>query len=79
MCTHESKNCPRCQQTFECKVGSILLCQCVGVQLNEQERDYMRRQYDDCLCAACMKAVRAEYHNVLFREKVKRISGILNQ
>jgi hypothetical protein len=51
----------------------------MGVQLNEQERDYMRSRYDDCLCASCMKAVKAEYHQVLFKEKVNRISGILNR
>jgi hypothetical protein len=63
MYKHEEKICPRCSETFECKLGSILLCQCTAVKLNEVERDYIREQYDDCLCAKCMKELRAEYNN----------------
>ncbi len=77
MCTHEQKYCPRCQKSFECKVGSILLCQCTTVILEQEERDYIARHYEDCLCTDCMSAMRAEYHHILFQEKIKRISEIL--
>ena len=76
MCEHEHKNCPRCNATFECKVGSILLCQCTAVRLNDTERDYMKSKFDDCLCAKCMKDVKGEYHNNLFKTKFKRLFGI---
>jgi hypothetical protein len=75
MVKHEEKYCPRCNTVFECKVGSILICQCTTVRLNEKERDYMREKFDDCLCASCMKEVRAEYHNNKLKSKIKRLLG----
>jgi hypothetical protein len=76
MCKHEEKYCPRCHAVFECKVGSILLCQCTTVSLKEKERDYMREKYDDCLCASCLKKVRTEYHNNKLKGKIKKLLGI---
>jgi hypothetical protein len=61
MSKHEQVYCPRCQAGFECKVGSILLCQCTTVTLNDAERHYIRKHYDDCLCAGCIKALKQEY------------------
>jgi len=75
MVKHEEKHCPHCNTRFECKVGSIVLCQCTAVTLDEKERDYLREKYDDCLCANCMKKVKAEYHNQLFKNKLKAILG----
>ena len=37
MPAHEEKNCPRCRRPFECKSGSILLCQCQTVVLDEEQ------------------------------------------
>ncbi|WP_091102061.1 cysteine-rich CWC family protein [Paenimyroides marinum] len=76
MAQHEEKYCPRCKTVFECKVGSILLCQCSEVKLNSEERDFINEQFDDCLCANCMKELKAEYHNQKFQNKLKRILGI---
>ena len=75
MIKHEEKYCPRCNQKFECKVGSIIQCQCSTIVLNEKERDYMRQFYDDCLCANCMKELKTEYHNQLSKNKLKAILG----
>lgn len=70
---HEEKNCPRCQKLFECKVCTILNCQCTTVTLNEEEQDYMINKYDDCLCATCMMEVRGEYHNNILKNKIKKL------
>jgi len=75
MAKHEEKFCPRCNRLFECKVGTILNCQCFSVRLNEKERDYLESIYDDCLCSSCMKAVRADYHNNLLKNKLNKILG----
>lgn len=64
MCEHEKKNCPHCNRLFECKVGSILLCQCMEVTLTEEERSYIRNFYDECLCADCMREIKNEYYEV---------------
>lgn len=63
MCLHEYNYCPRCNAQIECKVGSILLCQCAAVELSDPERDYIKNMYDDCLCAKCMAQLRVEFHN----------------
>jgi len=38
---HEQKRCPRCQALFECKSGSILLCQCQTVYLEPEHLEYV--------------------------------------
>lgn len=79
MFKHEEKICPRCNEKFECKVGSILLCQCTTVKLNEAEKDYINEKYSDCLCADCMKELRAEYHNNKLKNKIKKLLGIFER
>lgn len=66
MCEHEKKYCPHCNVLFECKIGSILLCQCTPVPLAEDERMYIKNRYDDCLCANCLMELKAQY-----REEVR--------
>jgi len=61
MCKHEDKHCPRCQTLFECKAGSIMLCQCNTIQLSAEERAYVGAKFDDCLCAACLAVLQKEY------------------
>ncbi|HOZ80400.1 MAG TPA: cysteine-rich CWC family protein [Ferruginibacter sp.] len=61
MCKHEQKNCPRCGEGFECKVGDIAHCQCSSIHLSEAETKYISDKYTDCLCAACMIASKSEY------------------
>lgn len=76
MMKHEPKSCPRCNTRFECKVGSIMLCQCSAVPLNESEIAYMKEKYADCLCASCMKILKTEYQNQLYKQKLKAILGV---
>lgn len=76
MCEHEKKHCPRCQGGFECKVGSIQLCQCSTVRLTQEERDYISTRYADCLCAACLKEMKAEHHRQLFKDRLQGISAL---
>ncbi|MEO6314205.1 MAG: cysteine-rich CWC family protein [Chitinophagaceae bacterium] len=76
MCKHEDKNCPRCNAAFECKVGDITKCQCYTVQLNDAERDFLTRAYTDCLCADCMKLVRAAYHQAQQDIQLKQLFGL---
>ncbi len=75
MLKHEEKYCPRCKNSFECKVGSILLCQCSTVSLNEKEREFMKNNFEDCLCAECMKAVKVEFRNQELKDKMRSILG----
>jgi len=67
MCKHEEKYCPRCHAVFECKAGSIALCQCSAIQLSVEEQVYIESKFEDCLCINCLHALQKEY--VIFKEK----------
>jgi len=58
---HEIKICSRCGKTFECKVGSILECQCNQIQLNTDERTYIEIKYGDCMCIHCLFELQQEF------------------
>jgi hypothetical protein len=70
---HEQKYCPRCAVAFECKVGNITQCQCSNINLKVKEQLYIGSLYQDCLCAACIVAVRTEYNRNKFKERLKRL------
>ena len=40
---------------FECKMNSILKCHCSQVELNQEQTEFMREQWDGCLCKDCLK------------------------
>ena len=73
MCEHEKKYCPHCNQLFECKVGSILLCQCTTVSLTDDERMFIKDRYDDCLCSACMQTLKAQYHDERLEDQLAQL------
>ena len=51
---HETKICPCCNKPFECKSGSITLCQCMDVYISTGTNDLLAKQYDECLCKECL-------------------------
>jgi len=61
MCKHEDKHCPRCNNVFECKAGSIMLCQSSTIQLSVEERVYVESKFEDCLCINCLGTLQKEY------------------
>jgi len=67
---HEIKHCPRCHSGFECKSGTILLCQCQEITLSEGEREYFYAEYDHCLCLSCLIDLRNEYNLRYLRDNV---------
>ncbi|UHG89885.1 cysteine-rich CWC family protein [Spirosoma oryzicola] len=70
---HEHIACPRCQRPFECRVGSINLCQCQSITLTETQQHYIRSLYEGCLCADCLCALRTDYNNQTHQEKVNQL------
>jgi hypothetical protein len=72
MPNHEQKQCSRCQWLFECKSGSILLCQCQTVMLNAQQLDYIAGRYDDCLCSRCLLELRSESNQMQYEACIIR-------
>ena len=72
MSIHEQKYCPRCHSLFECKVGSILLCQCSKINVDERTQSYLNKNYSDCLCAACMKEINSILKNTSTEEEIHK-------
>lgn len=64
MPAHEQKQCQRCNKTFECKSGSVLLCQCQTVVLSQEALNYVGEQFQDCLCAKCLFELRDEFESL---------------
>ena len=69
---HENKHCPRCDAEFECKSGSILLCQCQTIYLTVEQLEYVNAQYDDCLCVSCLATLRSEYNNQQHQKRINK-------
>ncbi|MCK5640287.1 MAG: cysteine-rich CWC family protein [Gammaproteobacteria bacterium] len=65
--------CQHCGAGFECKAGSILLCQCIGVELTSIQREYITQRYDDCLCRDCLVALRAEYNAKQYSNRINSV------
>ncbi|MBO9727549.1 MAG: cysteine-rich CWC family protein [Chitinophaga sp.] len=61
MACHETVTCPRCQRTFECRVGTILRCQCQDISLSEEERHFIQQQYSGCLCIDCLRELKSGF------------------
>lgn len=67
MSSHESRGCPRCGKPFECKPANISQCQCFGIVISAELREFMEKRYTDCLCRECLEHLQVELN--LFREK----------
>ncbi|NOX92470.1 MAG: cysteine-rich CWC family protein [Gammaproteobacteria bacterium] len=70
---HETRHCPRCNAEFECKSGSILLCQCQTVYLSPEQTDYVSAQFEGCLCASCLQVLRSEYNCRQHQRQIHRL------
>ncbi|MFD2520108.1 cysteine-rich CWC family protein [Emticicia soli] len=58
------EKCPRCQQIFVCKAGSIGNCQCNNIRLNKKQTDYIRQRFTSCLCITCLNELQEESSKV---------------
>lgn len=75
MARHETKTCVRCRRDFECKSGSILLCQCQTVVLSPAQLAWIAVRYDDCLCCNCLKQLRTEYNHGKFDGRLRKLQA----
>ena len=73
MAEHEQKQCPRCLDTFECKTGSINLCQCNLIALTDEHHEYILSQFNDCLCTACLTELRRKFNIEMYEEKISAL------
>jgi hypothetical protein len=69
---HETKICARCNTEFECKSGSVLLCQCQTIVLSAEQLDYINNLHDDCLCIACLHELRTAFNVKQHDDKLRK-------
>ncbi|MBP8114012.1 MAG: cysteine-rich CWC family protein [Chitinophagaceae bacterium] len=67
MSLDETKYCPRCKESFECKPGNIAQCQCYGIKLTDIQKAFIKLRYNDCLCNNCLTKLQNDIE--LFKEK----------
>lgn len=65
MIKHEIICCDRCGKRIECKANAYTKCQCSGVQLALNEVQYISENFEGCMCADCLKALKMEYKKVM--------------
>lgn len=53
------KICPRCSESFTCRQDRSEVCRCMHVCLNVGVREYVKQNYDACLCPTCLKETSA--------------------
>jgi len=70
---HETKACPRCNADFECKTGSITLCQCQSIELSAEQLAFIAERYADCLCARCLAELRRECNLYHFEQRLHHL------
>jgi hypothetical protein len=54
MLKYETKICPRCHISFECKVGDVANCQC-NIELTHSTKEFLAKNTSDCLCVHCLE------------------------
>ena len=52
------KDCPRCGDSFVCRVDDISACHCVPVKLDELQLAYVKVHYPGCLCNSCLNEIK---------------------
>lgn len=57
------KLCDRCSKEFVCREDRTDLCRCTHTYLVPGSRDYIKDNFDNCLCSACMKEISASYNS----------------
>ena len=63
MTKHELIECPACSQMFECKQGSITICQCSNIQLSREQLAYIAERWEGCLCLSCLEDIKQQWSN----------------
>lgn len=66
------KVCTRCGVKFQCKHPANSLCCCKSAKLDAKQIEYLKENYDDCLCLECLKLLRDNFYVCEVNPKFKR-------
>jgi hypothetical protein len=54
--------CERCQKLFICNPTNIAECDCSKIHLSGEEIAYVAKYYSNCVCNACLIALKKEFN-----------------
>lgn len=66
------RECNRCQSAFNCREDRRDLCHCTHIYILPEIKNYIKENYDDCLCHNCLKEVKNNFHSSGVNPKYKR-------
>lgn len=73
------KICPRCSTSFSCREDRTDLCQCTRTYVVPGVRDYVKENYDNCLCPQCLKETSQNFNSFGVNPKFKINNDANNQ
>lgn len=56
------KKCVRCASAFVCREDRSELCQCKRVYMVPGSMDFVRDNFDNCLCASCLAEISKSFN-----------------
>lgn len=77
MAKHEEKSCPRCNKSFECKCGSINVCQCSTIELADDLSQQLKETYSDCLCIQCLREIKLTRYIKIHKPNATTINNLI--
>lgn len=65
------KVCPRCSSSFKCREDRIELCSCSRIRMVIGVRDYLKDNYDTCLCPQCIDEANNSFYSIGINPKFR--------
>ncbi|TAE89482.1 MAG: hypothetical protein EAY81_02305 [Bacteroidetes bacterium] len=62
MSNGESKVCENCKSEFVCNPQNISHCGCSAIILSPAARQFIRQNYDDCVCPNCLLGINVKFN-----------------
>jgi ribosomal protein L34E len=53
--------CAACNNPFQCLPENITACHCYGVVLSDAAKDWIKAQYEGCLCSDCLQKIQEQF------------------
>ncbi len=58
------KICPVCKVEFDCYPDDIKKCHCSKITLSQKAKEFLKTNYNDCLCNKCLTEVAERFKSV---------------
>jgi hypothetical protein len=59
-----TKQCQRCDNSFDCQPENISECQCNSIAISEKTSLFLRNSFFDCLCKNCLLEIEEKTQHI---------------